>query len=204
MLQYGWRLLLGLTLLGVLFACASQTWQESFDDVGDWLISSDAAADVTVADGQLVVHIRQPGQLAWARTDRSFKNFHLTVDATQVSGPLDNEYGVLFRMDGDNSFYVFSISGDGYVRVAHYDRGTWLLLGSDWTPSTAIQQGAATNRLEIVAEGSTLTFWVNGVQVTSVTGADALRRGDIGLYAGAFNEPGVVIAFDNLIVEPLP
>jgi len=32
------------------------------------------------------------------------------------------------------------------------------------------------------------------------TSDDALSEGDIGLTAGAFNEPGVRVAFDNVVV----
>ena len=97
---------------------------------------------------------------------------------------------------------VFSISGDGYARAAWYNSGTWNLLGSDWIPSDAIHQGAATNVLELEARGTTFVFSVNGTQVLQVEDAE-LAKGDIGLYAGAFNEADVVVDFDNLEVQPL-
>ena len=189
----------------VLFACGAGDqgpWSETFDDVGDWKLSSDAAATVSVADGALRVHVFELGQVAWASASRTYSDFHLTVEATQVSGPDDNEYGVLARMAGDQQFYVFSISGDGYVRAAHYNDGSWDILGSDWMLSDAVHQGAATNVLELEARGATFTFSVNGTQVLQVEDAQ-LTKGDIGLYAGAFNEANVVIDFDNLEVQPL-
>jgi len=189
----------------VLFACGAREhgpWTETFDDAGDWQVSADAAASVTVANGVLRVHVFELGQVAWAAAGRTYSDFHLTVEATQVSGPDDNEYGVLARMAGDQQFYVFSISGDGYARIARYDNGSWTVLGSDWVESDAIHQGAATNVLEVEARGTTFVFSVNGTQVLQADDAQ-LTKGDIGLYAGAFNEADVVIDFDNLEVEPL-
>lgn len=194
-----------LFLAAVLCACGAEEhgpWKEPFDDAGNWQLSADAAASVAVADGVLRIHVFELGQVAWAAASRTYSDFHLTVEATQVSGPDDNEYGVLVRMAGDQQFYVFSISGDGYARAAWYSSGSWNLLGQDWMPSDTIRQGAATNVLEVEARGATFIFSVNGTQVLQVEDAQ-LTKGDIGLYAGAFNEANVVVDFDNLEVKPL-
>jgi len=141
-----------------------------------------------------------PNQLAWAFAGREFSDFHLIVEATQVAGPDDNEYGVLVRMEDTDHFYRFSISGDGYYLVSKYDGEVWTPLSGDWMLSDAVQTGAATNLLEIVCQGATMVFLVNGEQLVQVEDAD-YSRGDIGLYAGSFFEPGVEIHFDNLRVE---
>jgi hypothetical protein len=190
----------------VLCACGAQeqgSWAETFDDAGDWQLSADAAASVAVMDNVLRIHIFELGQVAWAAASRTYGDFRLTVEATQVSGPDDNEYGVLARMAGDQQFYVFSISGDGYARAALYNDGAWNILGADWIESAAIHQGAATNVLALEARGPTFVFSVNGTPVLHVEDAQ-LAKGDIGFYAGAFNEANVVVDFDNLEVHPLP
>ncbi len=200
--QRGKALIAGVLLLFLSACSAAPTpWADSFDAAGSWHLSSDPSATVSVKDGQLQIHILQPEQIAWAAAGQSWQDFHLAVDATPLSGPADNEYGVLVRMNGDADFYAFSVSGDGYVRAARYQAGQWELLGPDWTRSEAVHPGTATNHLEITAQGARLTFTVNGVTVAQVTD-DALPRGDIGLYAGSFATADVMIAFDNLTVEP--
>ncbi len=199
-----------ITLLLILLATAlpacgkapeKQPWEEPFDAPGTWHLSSDAAATVAIDAGQLKIDIHQAGQVAWATAGRTFADFTLQVEATQLTGPSDNEYGVLVRMDENSHFYAFSISGDGYARVARYEEGAWTLLGSDWTPHESIRQGEATNLLELDARGSQFTFRVNGEEIATVEDA-TLTKGDLGLYAGAFDEAGVQIAFDNLQVTP--
>ena len=182
---------------------ASDSWTTSFDDGEGWNLSSDAVADVGIVDGTLRVHVFSPGQLAWASSQSDWQDCHVEVSATQVSGPIDNEYGILMRMDDDRSFYAFSVSGDGYVRAARYADELWSLLSSDWTPSDAVNQGAATNRLEVIAVGSHFEFRVNDQTVLEVEDPDA-TSGPIGLYAGAFSEGDVVVAFDDLNVTRTP
>ena len=200
-----------LLLLTALFAvgCASgdgklaTEWHATFDDGAGWQLSSDAVADVSVTGGVLQVHVFDAGQVAWASSQDSWGDVHLTVEATQVSGPHDNEYGVLLRMGDDQHFYAFSISGDGYARVARYDNGSWTVLGPDWVPNDAINRGEATNLIEVIAQGTAFAFRVNGQSVLEIDDA-AFTLGTVGLYAGAFSEGDVVVAFDNLDVVPLP
>lgn len=195
------------SVLAGLSGCAgeptSDSWTTSFDDGEGWNLSSDAVADVSLADGTLRVHIFSPGQLAWTSSQSDWQDCHVEVSAAQVSGPIDNEYGILMRMDDDQSFYAFSVSGDGYVRAAWYADGLWSLLGPDWTPSDAVNQGAATNRLEVIAAGTHFEFRVNDQMVLEVEDLDA-KGGPIGLYAGAFSEGDVVVAFDDLNVTRAP
>lgn len=205
----------------LLVACGDGElpWTDDFSDpTSGWLAESDASAEVEYHDGVMRILIKAPNRLAWASAGREFSDFRLTVEATQVAGPDDNEYGVLVRMQDPDHFYCFSVSGDGYYLVSKYDGEDWeALSGADWLPSDAIYLGAATNRLEVICQGTALTFLVNGeklfhvddVRIRPVDDKDLVfqiedasyRRGDIGLYAGSFFEPGVEIHFDNLRVD---
>jgi hypothetical protein len=192
-------------LMALLVACgggggSQLPWNEDFSSPGTWKTESDAAAEVTVQDEVLRIHVAVPNQLAWATAEKDLRDFHLTVDATQVAGPDDNEYGVLVRYQDPGNFYRFSISGDGYFLVAKSVDGELETLGSNWTPSDAIDQGQATNTLDVICAGDTLTFQVNGQQIAQVTD-DEFAHGDVGLYAGTFYEGGVEVHFDNLRVE---
>ncbi len=176
------------------------SWGDDFSDPeSGWLAESDSSAEVGYQDGVMRVFVKAPNRLAWASAGRELADFHLAVEATQVSGPDDNEYGVLARMSDPDHFYCFSISGDGYYQVSKYEAGTRTPLAGDWTPSDAINTGAATNILEVNCNGAMLTFVVNGVQVAQVED-DTYSKGDIGLYAGAFFDPDVEVYFDNLSI----
>ena len=176
-------------------------WSEDFSDPeSGWQAESDASAEVAFHDGVMRILIKAPNRLAWASAGRDFSDFRLDVEATQVAGPQDNEYGVLVRVQDSDHFYRFSISGDGFYQVSKYDGEEWVLLGGDWKPADAIHRGEAANLLQVICEGNRMDFLVNGVQVAQVEDS-AYSHGDIGLYAGSFFEPGVEVHFDNLTVS---
>jgi len=189
--------------VALLVACGGEQlpWADDFSDpASGWQAESDASAEVGYHEGGMRILVKAPNRLAWASTEREFSDFRLVVEATQVAGPDDNEYGVLVRMRDSDHFYRFSISGDGYYLVSKYDGEEWVVLNGDWTSSDAIHLGAAVNFLEVVCQGATMTFFVNGVQLAQVEDS-GYSRGSIGLYAGSFFESDVEVHFDNLRVE---
>jgi hypothetical protein len=197
------RIVALLPLLCLLVACGSDNlpWHDDFSSAR-WQAESDATAQVGVTDGVMRIYIAVPNQLAWATAGQDWRDFRLTVEATQVAGPDDNEYGVLARIQDAGNFYRFSISGDGYYLISKFVDGSPVPLGANWTPSAAIHQGQTTNVIEVICQGRTLTLRVNGEELAQVEDSQ-FSHGDIGLYAGSFYESGVEVHFDNLtLVEP--
>ncbi|MFN2269801.1 MAG: family 16 glycoside hydrolase [Anaerolineae bacterium] len=183
---------------------ANLPWSDDFSDpTSGWYTEVGSGAEVGYQEGVIRVFIEGANLSAWAFGGHEFSDFRLAIDATQVAGPDDNEYGVQVRIRDSDHFYRFSISGDGYFQVTKHTKGERPeLMTAEWVESDAINKGAATNHLEVVCQGPAMTFFVNGQQLAQVEDAD-YTSGDIGLYAGAFFETGVEIHFDNLsITEP--
>jgi hypothetical protein len=171
------------------------------DPAGGWKTVDDPALHIRYQDGALHFTIGDLDQIVWSIAGKRFENFTLDVDATQVTGPGDNNYGVLIRYVDEKNFYRLDISGDGYFAINKYQAGKWIKL-QDWTESPAIRREAATNHLQVIANGHRFTLVVNGQTVTTFSDAD-FKQGDIGLTAGTlFDNAGVHIAFDNLTVSP--
>jgi hypothetical protein len=197
------RVLILIALL-VAASCGGGTrnlpWHDDFSSSGTgWVVESDSTAEVGPEAGTMRVFVRAPNRLAWVHSEQAFSDFHLAVDARQVAGPDDNEYGVLVRMRDASHFYRFSISGDGYYMVSKYSDDEWIPLSGDWAETEAINRGMAENRIEVVCEGKRMRFMVNGELLAEVEDG-SYGQGSIGLYAGTFFEPDVEIRFDDLDV----
>lgn len=180
-------------------------FQDDFGmDTGNWFLETDSQAQASITSaGQLELNILAPNLIAWAELQEpTFSDFVLEVDAIQLGGPDNNSYGIIIRMKDAMAYYRFDISGDGYyafVRRDKQDGGSWTWITEDWLDSSAIHQGAGTNQIKIVAQGSHFMFYVNG-QLVAEADDSTYRSGTIGLNAGSFHEPGVKVAFDNLVI----
>ena len=185
----------------------SAPFEETFDEPGNW--GSGASDDVRgeVVDGQYQMEVRSNAGLFMATAGENFGDAVYELEATQIDGPLNNGYGMLFRVDdASDSFYAFEVSGDGYVWIGWCSDlcrgGTIALVGGDWFHSGAVKQGLQeTNRLRVVAKGTRMTFFVNGVEVGR-TSDGRLAEGDIAVAVETLGEPGVRVAFDNFKVIP--
>jgi hypothetical protein len=169
-----------------------------------WLSEVTEQAEKGYEDGEFRLTVYQPEYSTWSYPDppRDFVDFALEVDARRVSGPLDNEFGVLVRYQPEtDEYYLFAISSNGFYSVQKYQANEWQKL-VDWTESTAILQGEDVNRLRVTGQGDKMRFFVNGEPLTQVEDA-SFRSGSVGLLASTNEKGGLAVAFDNLRVRSL-
>ncbi|HID51659.1 MAG TPA: hypothetical protein EYP41_06450 [Anaerolineae bacterium] len=195
----------GLILL--LAACGGQSaYVETFDEVGNWRTDSDSEVAGVVENGVYDFTIFADELTSWTTAGENFKDGLYEVEATQVDGPDNNAFGMLFRLDDQNdNFYAFQISGDGFVWIGRYRNGIAEepIINDWWFESTAVKPGdGATNKLSVRAEGQNLIFLVNDIEVGRVSD-DAFPNGDIGLMVRSLGQPNVHVQFDNFTVTPL-
>jgi tRNA A-37 threonylcarbamoyl transferase component Bud32 len=177
-------------------------FQDDFENpASGWEIGEYDTGDVGYKDGVYFVTSTENSSTMWGVANRSFSNCVIEVDATQIAaGPeSDNSYGVVCRDQGDGDGYYLRISGDGYYGIAIAQGGEFEPL-VEWTESNVIRQGNATNHIEAVCDGFTLTLSVNGEFLATIEDS-TFTSGDIALTATTYEEKGTEIHFDNLVVR---
>jgi len=198
-----------LALFLVIFATACQPgqYEETFDKIGSW--GSGRSTDVVgeVENGVYEMLVKSNSELYLATAGESFGDGVYEVEATQIAGPLNNGYGFLFKVDDESdSFYVFEISGDGWIWIGRCadlcESEQVALVGGDCFRSPAVIQGLqATNTLRAVVDGTLMTFYVIGVDV-GLTSDDRLTDGYIAVMVETLGERGVRVIFDNFRFTP--
>jgi hypothetical protein len=210
------KIVLALLLLLTL-GCSSALIGDLMTKPGDVLFKDDfsqttggwslAAADsenklndgslIDYADGGLQIFVNSANYFYWSNPGLSFKDVRVEVDATLVNGPEINQMGIICRFKDDKNFYFFIISSDGYYAIGKIIDDKISLLGSDEMQRTrALNPG--TNHLRADCIGQTLTFYANDKPLGIVEDA-GLAMGDVGLMAGAFDDAGVDVRFDNFV-----
>ena len=178
---------------------------EAFDsNSNDWetgeFDNDTNVSEVIIDDGKLsmTVTAQESAYVEHYLPDQDFSDFALTLEATPVDSEEHYAYGVSIRVDEDGNSYAFEIGNDGLYYIGLYD-GEWQAL-IDWTSTEAIQAGQ-TNEIQIIADGSALSFVVNDELLASVED-DTIASGEIGLIVEVFEgDIAGTVDFDNLIIE---
>ena len=172
------------------FSNASSGWKQAIG--GDGIAHYDHNA--------YRISVSQPSTDVWATPGFNFGDVRVEVDASKVGGPDNNDFGVICRSTGSKSFYFFTISSDGYYGIGKFKSGVQILIGeTSMQTSDKIRGGGQINHIRADCVGNTLTLFVNGAKIRTVTDSD-FTSGDVGLIAGAFDTPGVDIQFEHFTV----
>jgi len=173
------------------------------DDFGDPSASefstpASEARRLYFEDGEYHILVKKASWVSWGDTDTEFSDFSLEVEARLVDGAGEGQYGLIFREEDSDNFYMFNISHNGMYKLRKQVDGEWQNI-IEWTESSHVRTGTSTNHLRVVCRGSEITMYVNGHYLDTVTD-HSFSAGKLGVFAGTFNEPNFHVAFDNLIV----
>lgn len=151
-------------------------------------------------DGVYRILVDAPNTDIWAQPGLNFTDVRTEVDALKVGGDRDNRFGIICRINHNDSFYAFVISSDGYYGIGKIKGEQYTLLGMKaLQPSEKIQQGSASNHIRADCVGDTLTMYVNGDKLAEAKDNE-FTSGGVGLIAGTYKNPGTDIRFDNFSV----
>ncbi|MFN8373556.1 MAG: hypothetical protein U0694_11870 [Anaerolineae bacterium] len=177
-----------------------------------------------VVDSALRLSVGDVQSGPYSEAQPNFADFDVRVEATPLEGPLNNAYGLIFRLYDRDTFYLFLVSSDGYYRVSRRVNGTEHIL-SNWIRAPLVHEGLnVTNHLRVIARGTHFQFYIND-QVAPLCIPDdpngestyrmgqcvggtmqdelvdnSITMGQLGVIAQTLDEPNVVVAFDNLLV----
>lgn len=135
-------------------------------------------------------HVTQPARIPYfngcREQNKTFGNMALTVNINLFSG---HSGGVYFRLStnllGHYDGYLFEIDAQGNYKVS-YQQGNGNNPLKNWSPTPLLHRGNhVSNLLQLVARGSTLTFYVNNQFLTQIQDSYDTAANTIGFLASA-------------------
>ena len=203
-------LCVGLIILGLMaVACgdASEKYvlgetllQEDFSEPGAWENFSEDDMNLQVDDGAYQIETGDGGYI-WGLNEVEHADVVIEVTTEQASAFENNAYGVMCRADTSNNGdgYYFLVSGDGYYSIA---KGTGDNVSPlvDWTNSSAVNRGQASNKIRAVCIENYLALYVNDKFVAEIED-NGYMAGYAGLAAAAFEGGDVDVSFDDLMIS---
>lgn len=176
-------------------------FEDNFDDPNSgWEVSTQGGVK-DYYKGTYHIRIDESNIFSWSVAQQSLGDVQIDVDLAYTGSANLAEMGVICRMQNSYDFYIFTIRSDGYYAIFKMYQGNEYFLSSEgYEYSDAIKTGVNTNHLTILCAGEQLSLSVNGVFLTSVEDSSYVV-GDVGVIAGAFDQPDVNVYFDNFSVS---
>jgi hypothetical protein len=174
-----------------------------------WGTGTDADSAIEYADDALQFIVFTPNWFTWSTPDEeTYADVHLEVttlnndtDSTTALGLMCN------KQPGESSFYYFAITPAGEYAIARATDGEQdLFLTNDdaWAASDLIASNAAAYRLGADCGHGTLTLYVDGEQVDSVSDS-TYTSGGVALFVWSGEEAtNTDVVFDDFLMTTLP
>jgi S1-C subfamily serine protease len=163
-----------------------------------WDHGSGFGSFVGYYNGEYHVEVDTPNYVVWGLTHGMFVDTVITVQARVVRPVGNADYGMICRYRDADNFYGFSITEDRYASIWKIEFGGYSVL-MDWTFSQDIPQYEMAT-ITVACLSNELTLAVNGVVLGRVSDF-SFASGDVGLFGGAWNQPGFTVAFDNIEIK---
>jgi hypothetical protein len=120
-------------------------------------------------------------------TSATYSNFTFEVHVQITKGDCG---GIIFRADTNTGkLYLFEVCSNGSYSLYNYKNSSGDSSQLANASSPAIKSGLnQVNVLAVTAQGATLTLYVNGQKITTLTN-NAYSQGQVGMVADSFNNP---------------
>lgn len=175
------------------------TEEDFSNDDGLWDIGGSENGSVDFQDGELWFNVLSTNYYYWSgfNFNQDLSDAIFSVDARIQQATGVGDFGFLCRIQDSDNFYALEVSEDGYFSIWKLQNGETTYL-HEWEYSNEIPIGQP---MTVVAAcvGDKLVLGVNDkilIEQTDNTFEDGL----IGLLAGTFESPDIIVAFDNFRV----
>lgn len=134
----------------------------------------------------------------WPDGMAAVSDFYASVEARQMSGTDDADYGLAFRISEDGTYYRFVVEETGQYYLTRLVDWVETPLRS-WRPSDAVRTGEF-NRITVIGQGEHLACYINDRLVAEVDDA-TIPSGRVALDIG-FDAVGAVatVDYDNFVL----
>jgi hypothetical protein len=168
---------------------------------GSWGVSQLPEAAAAYERGGLRLLVAMAGKSVWSVAGQHFADAAVSASAERLSGPRDNMIGLICRYQDRDDYYLGIVSSDGYYGIARIEAGVFDLISAQrlqYNGDLAGREGSL--ELTLVCSGRDLILAVDRVVLTQAQDG-TFADGDVGVFAGAYQEPGVDILFDDFMVR---
>jgi hypothetical protein len=174
-----------------------------------WGTGTDADSAVEYVNEALQFIVFTTNYFVWSTPDdENYSNVHIEVTALNDSTDPNTAFGIICNMQVTDVSYYFAVTFAGQYAIAKSAVAlddVFLTNNDAWADSDLIPQNASSYRVGAdCGSNGTLTLYVNGQQIDSVTDTD-YGSGNVALFTWSGDEAsGANVSFDDFEMKELP
>lgn len=175
-------------------------YEEFSNNDRNWSETAEADTSTYISDGRLFLQVNPVQFSLWIPDPETpeFENIVINVDVNIEQAAHDGDIGVLCRYQDADNHYALEVSEDGYYTIWKRVNGEVVYI-VEWAPSDLIPTDGSPFVLNASCDGAQLSVGINGNLLATGTDTDYFS-GNVGMIAGTWENPGLIVSFDNFEV----
>jgi hypothetical protein len=184
--------------------------QDDFSDSNSgWGTKTDSNSSIEYSNGGLQMKVLKQNYFIWSTPNgEDYDKVH--IETTVINNGTDptTAFGIMCNQQViDTSFYYFAVTPGGEYAIARAQTGltdVFLSNNDQWATSDLIPQNASSYRVGADCGNGTLTLYVNGQQIASVS--DSVHGpGGVGVFTWSGEEASSAdVTIDDFVMTSLP
>lgn len=174
----------------------------------EWGTGTDTDSSVEYANEALQVIVYTKNYFVWSTpNDTDYENVHMEVTATNNNTDQTTAFGIMCHQQvTSDAFYYFAITPAGQYAIAKAtiaQDDVILTNNGKWEYSDAVKANAPSYRIGADCGNGTLTIYVDGQQVASISDA-SYTNGGVALFTWSGEEAtNTNVTFDDFVMREL-
>lgn len=174
-----------------------------------WGTGTDADSSVEYANGALQMIVYKQNYFVWSPpNDQNYQNTHMEVTVLNNGTDATTAFGIMCNKQASTSnFYYLAITPAGeyaIAKAAEEQTDIFLTNNDQWASSDLIPQNASSYRVGADCGNGTLTLYVDGQQIASISDA-SYTGGSVALFTWSGEEANSAdVSFDDFLMTELP
>src|SRR5688572_18004681 len=176
-----------------------------------WGTGTDTDSAVEYANGALQMIVYTKNYFVWSTpNDQDYQNVHMEVTVINNGTDSTTAFGLMCNQQAgiDNSFYYFAVTAAGQYAIAKAEEGAdadiFLTNNDEWANSDLIAKDASSYRVGADCGNGTLTLYVEGQQIASVSDS-SYTNGGVAVFTWSGEEATTTdVSFDDFEMRELP
>ena len=174
-----------------------------------WGTGADAERSVAYTNNTLQMIVYPNNTFVWSLpNDQDYQNIHMEVTVINNDSDSTTAFGLICNQQAiDENFYYFAVTPAGQYAIAKAVEGQddlFITNEDQWGASDLIPKDAASYRVGADCGNGTLTLYVDGQQIDSVSDA-SYANGGVALFTWSGEEAtNTNVSFDDFLMTGLP